>query len=522
MITSGADAAAYADNLALLDDLPLAVFVVDTAGTPIYANVASVELLGNGLLETGPEAMSHLYGVYVAGSDTEYPMERLPVVRALAGETTWVNDIEIQHADRRVSLEVWGAPVRDSQGVIRFGMAAFTDITEAKRSRAELDAARHEAEKANHAKSEFLSRMSHELRTPLNAILGFAQLLEMDDLTREQRDDAQQIVKGGRRLLELIDEVLDISRVETGQLRMSLEPVRVGEVITDSVALIRTLAKDRSVRLVDDVAPATRELFVNGDRQRLGQVFLNLLSNAVKYNVDGGLVTVTSTEDSEGWIRICVSDTGPGVQPEKMPLLFTPYERLGAEQGNVEGTGLGLALSKGLVEAMGGELHARSVVGEGTTFTVVMKSVGSIQTTPLAELAGSASARFRMLYIEDNLSNLKLIERLLARWDQVDLLSAMTGGIGLDLAVQHLPDLILLDLHLPDMGGDEVLIRLRRDPRTSSIPIVILSADATTGEIRRLKAAGANQYLTKPLDISSFVDAIESALSIGGGLKRSS
>ncbi len=384
---------------------------------------------------------------------------------------------------------------------------------------AELDKAKQEADRANQAKSEFLSRMSHELRTPLNAILGFGQLLEMDSLNPEQREGVEQILKGGRHLLELINEVLDIARIEAGRLGISPEPVSVKEVVGESLDLIAPLAADGRVRL-DGGTASIPDRFVLADRQRLKQVLLNLLSNGVKYNRKGGTVALSYEDTLEGRLRINITDTGLGLAPERMARLFTPFERLGAEQAGVEGTGLGLALSKGLVEAMGGTLGVESTPGTGSTFSVELPIVeGPVQRLErmgvgmpaAAELEAPQKAQI-VLYIEDNLSNLKLVQRLLAHRPQVRLLPAMQGRLGLDLAREHRPHLILLDLHLPDVPGDEILRRLREDPETRHIPVVMISADATPGQVERLLAAGARDYLTKPLDVKKFLALLDGAL----------
>ena len=383
----------------------------------------------------------------------------------------------------------------------------------------ELRGAKDEAEKANQAKSDFLSRMSHELRTPLNAILGFGQLLEMDHLSSEQRESVQHILKGGRHLLGLIDEVLEIARIETGHLVMSAEPVRVSEVLQEALDLVRPMAAVKKVRLNNEQG-ATADRHVLADRQRLKQVFLNLCSNAVKYNHEGGMVTLSCEETANGRMRVKVTDTGPGIPQDKIGRLFTPFDRLGAEQSEVEGTGLGLSLSKRLVGAMGGTLGVDSVPGRGSTFWLEFPVVES----PLERLekAGgdlpapvepepSRKARV-VLYIEDNLSNLKLIQRLLAHRPEVRLIPAMQGRLGLQLAREHHPDLILLDLQLPDILGSEALRQLREMPETREIPVVVISADATPGRIDRLLAAGAWKYLTKPLDVKKFLAVLDEAL----------
>jgi len=275
------------------------------------------------------------------------------------------------------------------------------------------------------------------------------------------------------------------------------------------------MAAAQNVQLGTETA-GRRDRFIFVDRQRLKQVLLNLLSNAVKYNHPGGTVTLSYAEVEGGRLRINVSDTGPGIPPDRLGQLFTPFERLGAEQTGIEGTGLGLALSKRLVEAMRGTLGVDTAVGRGSTFWVEFPST---ETPSKVEEPGSeervtspaAAARdtFTVLYIEDNLSSVELIQRLLGRADQTKLLSAMQGRLGLDLAREHRPDLILLDLNLPDIQGPEVMRLLKADPKTSPIPVIVISADATSAQIRRLLDAGARAYLTKPLDVRKFLDLLD-------------
>jgi len=382
-----------------------------------------------------------------------------------------------------------------------------------------LEAARVAADKANEAKNHFLSRMSHELRTPLNSVLGFAQLLELNEQDPESRDSISHILKGGNHLLNLINEVLDISRIETGDIMLSQESVLASEVITESVDLIRPLAAARSIALGPDHRQTCGQ-HVFADRQRLKQVLLNLLSNAVKYNRVGGMVSVTCEQSSSTRLRIKVTDTGPGISQEDKELLFVPFERLGADLTDVEGSGIGLALSRRLAEAMGGTLDLESEVGGGTTFWVELPLVeGVVERYERLSVSGSTGGepvpervRHKVLYIEDNLANVTLVERIFDQEGQIELVPAMQGRLGLELARQHLPAVILLDLHLADMSGDEVLQLLRDDPETSMIPVVIISADATPGQIQRLKAAGATSYLTKPLDVRELRQAVTEIL----------
>jgi signal transduction histidine kinase len=403
----------------------------------------------------------------------------------------------------------------------QYALALVEERTSAlHRTVGELETARAAADAANHSKSEFLSRMSHELRTPLNAVLGFAQLLDLDELTAEQQEAVDLILKGGRHLLDLINDVLDISRIETGDLALSPEAVEVGALLTDVLDLVRPLAAQRRLSLVCDRQGNAPE-YVFADRQRLKQILLNLLSNAIKYNRDGGTVTASSQRPSATRLRISVSDTGPGVPADQLGLLFVPFERLGADRTEVEGVGIGLALSRQLAEAMDVTLDVDTVVGRGSTFSVELALVegpveryerlnGGISPAPAEPPPGP---RHVVLYIEDNLANLKLVQTLVRHRPSVKIIPAMQGRLGLEFARQHQPVLILLDLHLPDIGGDEVLQQLRDDPVTASIPVVIVSADATAGQIQRLRSAGATAYLTKPFDVRELLRIVDDVLA---------
>jgi PAS domain S-box-containing protein len=403
--------------------------------------------------------------------------------------------------------------IRDPGGAPRYLLGISEDVTDQWAAEREAGVARDEAERANQAKNEFLSRMSHELRTPLNAVIGFGQLLQLDELSHEQEESVDQILKAGRHLLELINEVLDISRIESGSMSMSvsLVPVHVGSALADALSLIRPIADAAGVRLVADPAESLA-LRVHADTQRLRQVLINLLSNAVKYNRPGGSVIVRCSQPAPGRSMIAVADTGLGMTEEQLRRVFTPFDRLGAECTEVEGTGLGLSLSRGLLEAMGGTIAVRSTPGEGTTMLVELAAARPADDVPPPDEAAPAAPPAgdetrHVLYIEDNLANLRLVERAL-EGEHVRLLPAMQGNFGLELAAQYLPDLIVLDLHLPDMHGGEVLAALKSDPLTREIPVVILSADATPQQIDGLLADGAVRYLTKPIDVSYLRDVV--------------
>ncbi|MGH2554583.1 MAG: ATP-binding protein [Actinomycetota bacterium] len=376
--------------------------------------------------------------------------------------------------------------------------------------------AREEAERANRAKSEFLSRMSHELRTPFNAVLGFAQLLEMDDLSANQRESVQQIIKAGRHLLDLINEVLDISRIESGTLTLSLEPVEVAGLARETLSLVQGMATKRGVELRAQIAEDL-EIYAMADRQRLRQVLLNLLSNAVKYNREKGAASLMCREGQEGLVCIEVTDTGPGIARERIDRLFNAFDRLGAEQSDIEGTGLGLVLSRRLVEAMGGKIGLGATSERGTTFFLELRRTEAPvddrgPPEKLVPSSGQPAESRVILYIEDNLPNLRLVERVLDHRPEVKILSALQGNLGLELAREHLPSLVLLDLNLPDVSGEEVLRRLHEAPETEGIPVVVISADATPRQEKRLLAAGAREYLTKPLDVHRFLKVVDKIL----------
>lgn len=409
-------------------------------------------------------------------------------------------------------------PVTNPDGAPERTVITVEDISERIGAAEALRAAEASARAANDAKNEFLSRMSHELRTPLNAVLGFGQLLARRFEGTEDAEAIGHILKGGRHLLDLINDVLDIARIESGKMSISTEPVHVRTVIDETLDLMRPLAQDAGVALSVGAGP---DAYVMADRQRLRQMLLNLVSNGIKYNHRGGTVWVTY-EVGTDQTTLTVRDNGHGIPVEAQARMFTPFDRLGAEGSGVDGTGIGLALTRSLAELMGGSIAVVSTPGEGSSVTVSLPATegpgGDSAPTGDADnddRERQPDSQLSVLYIEDNDSNVHLIEHLLRLRPGWRLLHAGLGGLGVELAVAHSPDLVLLDLHLPDIPGEEVLVALKSDPRTAAIPVVILTADARVGQLRQLVEAGAYRFLTKPVDVAEILDLLDSVIARG-------
>jgi PAS domain S-box-containing protein len=496
----------------LLESAPDAMVIVDSDGRITLVNRQAERLFGyhgEELLDQPVEVLMP-EGARAAHSQQRRSYLAKPAARPMgAGLLLYGRRRDGSEFPADISL----SPLQTDGGTLV--LAAVRDITDRRQTEEALREAKLAAEQANRAKSEYLSRMSHELRTPLNAILGFAQLQEMDELDNDKREGLRHILAAARHLLDLINEVLDIDAIEVGRLPLSLEPVAVAEVVTEAVGLMRPLAGRHGVLLL--AGPSTTcDGHVLGDRQRLKQILLNLLSNAVKYNHEEGSARLTCERVAGERLRIAVTDTGPGIPPEMLERLFVPFERLGSERTRVEGTGLGLPLSKRLAEAMGGSLGVATAVDQGSTFWVEFPLTED--PAERAERAGPPPRQdepereqpsLTVLCIEDNLSNLRLVERILSRRRGIRLISAMRPQLGLDLVGEHHPDLVVLDLHLPDMPGEEVLRRLRADPETAAVPVVVLSADARPSLISRLLDAGARGFLTKPLDVTELLGLLD-------------
>ena len=477
----------------------------------LYVNAGLGRILGYDTFDPGKQTPALITFVHPGDRDRAAQVGD----RAQRGESS-AAELRIVRADgelRWVSIKY--DPVATAPGEPSRVATTVIDITDRKAAEEALVAAKEQAEQANAAKDQYLSRMSHELRTPLNAILGFGQLLEIDQLSPEQHDSVERIIAAGEHLLGLIDEILDISTAERGHMRLSLEPVRIRDVTDEAVGMLRPLAQRSGVQITVDELAVDEQVYVRADRQRLRQVLVNLLANAVHYSHTGGEVRIGAEQADPGRVRLLVIDTGIGIAENDLDRLFQPFERLTVEGSSVDGTGLGLALTRSLMTAMAGTVGVNSRLGDGSTFWIDLPIAEAPadrrdERPRRAHTSGPAStAVARALYIEDNLSNVTLMERVLARRPGISLDVATNGRDGLDMALTQQPDLVLLDLHLPDISGSDVLRSLRADPRTADTPVVMISADATHGQRERLLTQGATEYLTKPIDIHRLLATID-------------
>jgi len=459
---------------------------------------------------TDPErAEAGIKRVLIASKVTDYEL----TARARDGKETVVSYNATTFYDRHRKL----------QGVF----AAARDVTDRKRfertlqeNNVELERAKAAAEKANLAKSDFMSSMSHELRSPLNAILGFAQLINSDSPppTPAQAASIDQILHAGWYLLELINEILDLAQIESGKLALSREPTSLAEVMLECQAMMEPQGQQRGIQMT--FPRSGKPFYVDADRTRLKQVLINLLSNAIKYNQANGKVVVDYTAGTPGRLRVSVRDSGAGLSPEMLTQLFEPFNRLGRESSREEGTGIGLVMSKRLVELMGGTIGVASTVGSGSVFWFELNSVDSPQlaidpaaaATIALEPAQPGAPLRTLLYVEDNPANLKLVEQLIARRPDMRLLVATDGDLGVQLARANRPEMILMDINLPGISGIEALKILREDPATAHIPVVALSANAMPRDIEKGLQAGFFRYLTKPIRVDEFMNTLDVAL----------
>jgi len=496
----------------IFDHAPVGIAFCEVDGRVREANPRICEMLG----------LAH---AQLAGRDlvrTALPAEHDAVQRALApllaGAQSEVQHLaHLQHApgDLRWMQTRWSL-LRDTQGRPLWLVAVFEDITE-RHKRAEAEQGRQVAESANLAKNEFLSRMSHELRTPLNAMLGFTQLLEMDrrpTLAPHQAAWTAQVLQAGWHLLEMINDTLDLSRIEAGDLQLRTETVPLGPVVEQSLAIVAGAAQARRISVQVALAPACSA--VQADPTRLKQVLINLLSNAVKYNTDGGQVRITSHLGADGQVCVQVQDTGIGLSATQLGQLFQPFNRLGRERSAVEGTGIGLVISRRLAECMGGQLQASSAAGQGATFTLSLPAASATAPADASRPAPAGPPRLQVERhvhcIEDNQTNIEVVRGILAQRPQLRVSVSHTGLEGLSALRQRPPDLLLLDMNLPDIDGVTLLKQLRQSPQLSHLPVLVVSADATAARVEAALAAGARHYLTKPLNVAGLLSLVDEVL----------
>ena len=496
-----------------MDYLPVTVFMKDHLGKTIYINKYMEEAfgasawMGKTILEVFPNEIGEQL---MADDLISIEMGYRKIDESMMHPDGNLHYYETQKFSiNRLNHESWLGGIS-------------LDITDRKLAEEEILKAKNEAEKANLAKSEFLSRMSHELRTPMNSILGFAQLMEMGELTQKQRKGVNHILNNGKHLLELINEVLDISVIEAGRQMMTLEPVQLAGIINEITESIQMAANKRnvSVEFIDWPGPAN-SLFAFADKLRLKQILINLLNNAIKYNIEGGSVAIKtalqpSDEKGNTRVRISIIDSGNGIDAEDIEKLFLPFERIGGDKTEIEGTGLGLMVVKILTEAMDGEVGVESEYGSGSTFWIELPTSPSLQPEIFQKTEGGAPEfevplqTGTILYIEDNLSNIELVEAILMEnRPGIRLLTSIYGMQTVRLAKENNPCLILLDLHLPDIKGIEVLNQLLADAQTKSIPVIIVSADAMPFQVEKMKQIGVKDYFPKPLDVVNLLQSID-------------
>jgi PAS domain S-box-containing protein len=497
----------------LLEAAPDAIVCVDRSGRIAIVNAQAglifgysrEEMIGSPVESLVPE---HARGGHVAHREQFTAAPRQRPMGAGLSLSARRKDGSVFPVEVSLSGSQEGRDGEDSLVV-----AAVRDVSAQRAIESAMRDAVDAAQAANEAKNQFLSRMSHELRTPLNAVLGFGQLLSRQLADTEYSEAIGHIVKGGRHLLDLINDVLDIARIESGDMSISSEPVPIAAIVGETLQLMKPLADAAEVALSLSADPS--DDYVLADRQRLRQILLNLLSNAIKYNRPGGHVWL-GWHAGNGQVALGVRDDGPGIDPRLQNRLFTPFDRLGAEFSGVDGTGIGLALTRSLTEMMGGSIAVESSPGQGSTFTVILKSAQAHRPSrvhnagaPTAEKDAAELAPVTLLYIEDNAPNVRVVEHLLRLRPEWTLVHAALGSLGIELAEAHQPDLILLDLHLPDLSGHQVLRAIRSSPSTAQTPVVVLTADASAGLAHRLRDSGATGYLTKPLDIDQVLEFLD-------------
>jgi len=521
----------------ILDSAGEGIYGLDLEGRTTFANPATEKMLGyteEELLAKSQHAIIH----HSKPDGSLYLREDCHICAVIndgkvhreSGEVFWRKD------GTAFPVEYVSTPILENEKWVG-AVVTFQDITERKNAERELNRvnaeletrveertidfklAKEEAERASQAKSDFLSSMSHELRTPMNAILGFGQLLEYDTkepLSNSQKNRVNEILKAGNHLLKLINEVLDLSHIESGQLDLSVEDIFVSNTIDDALTLISPMAEQRNIQITNHLSNHP-QLSIKADLTRFKQVLLNLLSNAVKYNQDGGSITLDFQKNDEDKIRIDIIDTGEGISEDNLNHLFKPFNRLGSENSALEGTGIGLTITKHLIEMMGGTISVQSTLGKGSQFSIVFaegKQVAwqqekQVITPELKAPENTGEQKRTLLYVEDNPANLMLVEQILRSRSEIKLLSAPQAQMGIELARVHKPDLILMDINMLEMDGITAMKKLKNYEETRDIPVIAVSANAMECDIKRGLDAGFNGYITKPFDIPKLLIEVD-------------
>jgi len=508
----------------LLDALGDGVYVLNEKGLCTFANPQAEKLLNWSMAELRGKVIHNLIHSKDGDGNTVLP-HQCPIMLTVSENKVYRSEDEVftRRGGEQFPVSVVSVPMLQKEKYIG-SVSIFKDIREQKQREKQLTEATQQAKEANHAKSDFLSRMSHELRTPMNAILGFGQLLELnEDIDEDDKEYIDEILKAGAHLLKLINEVLDLSKIEAGRIDLSIESVDSNEVIQECVALTAPLADERGIS-IHYTTQEESPLLISSDRTRLKQIMVNLLSNAIKYNNENGEVRIEVFLLDNNFCRIKVSDNGIGMPKARLGELFSPFSRLVADPEEIQGTGIGLVISRQLAEAMNGQLNFDSQEGIGSAFWVDLPSASSlsherdpseiedvvdINNTDQDELSSNAT----ILYIEDNPANLKLVERVIRKIPEYTLITSLDSRLGIELAEKEKPDLVLLDIHMPGLTGIDVIQILKKETHFSDTPFIAISANAMQSDIDKAYEAGFDAYLTKPLDIDLFLKTLKKHLT---------